>query len=257
MTYRFRLLLCFVSLVTAFSLNAVAQISPGSVTSAPWPVYVYDTETLQKGNIIISGVSGIGFLADDTNSYSIYSSLDFGITDRLLVSVAASGSSDDSSSWGLDDTILHAKYKVLDGESFDFAVAGMLERLPYMEDGGYSAFDGLVMGIVQKNVGAFGVYGQVGYSSRNQVFEGFGARYDILGRAIVTGNFSHRHEGNFFEDALPEDISGVRSTVYATVYVPVGSRVGLTAAYGRTLLPIHEGDPATSFLTFGLGVRLH
>jgi len=105
-------------------------------------------------------------------------------------------------------------------------------------------------------VGAFGAYGQIGYSSRKQVFEGFGARYDILGKAIVTGNFSYRHEGDFFEDLLPEERSGVRATAYATVYVPVGSRVGLTMAYGRTLLPIREEDPSISFCTFGLGVRL-
>lgn len=256
MTRRFKLFLCFLGLAMMFSLDAVAQISPGSVTSSPWPVYVYDTETLQGGNIIISGVGGVGFLADDSQSYSIYSSLDFGITDRFLISFAASGSSDDSSSWKLDDTILHAKYKVMDGEGFDFAVAGMLERLPYMEDAGFSAFDGQIIGIAQKNIGAFAAYGQVGYSSRKQVFEGIGARYDILGRAIVTGNFSHRHEGGFFDDLLPEEISGVRAVTYMTVYVPVGSRVGLTGSVGRTLLPIREGDPPTSFCTFGLGVRL-
>ncbi len=257
MICRVKCLMFFAGTLLVFSLNAVAQISPGSVTSAPWPVYVYDTETLQKGSIILSGVGGIGFLADDTKSYSIYSSLDFGITDRLLLSIAASGSSDDSSDWKVDDTILHAKFKAVDGESFDVAVVGMLERLPYMEDAGYTPYDGQFIGIVQKDFGAFAAYGQVGYSSRKQAFEGFGARYDILGRVIVTGNFSHRHKGDFFEDMLPEEISGVRAITYATVYVPVGSRLGLTGAVGRTLLPIHEGDPATSFCTFGLGVRLH
>lgn len=256
MKSHFKLLTTAIGLVLIFGLNAYAQISPGSVTSAPWPVYVYDTETMPGGSIVFSAVGGIGFLADDTQSHSVYASFDFGITDRFLVSVAASGSSDETTDWKLDDTILHAKYRVVDGESLDFAVAGMLERLPYMDDAGFSAYDGQFMGIVQKTAGPFAAYGQVGYSSRKQVFEGFGARVDILGRAIVTGNFSHRHKGDFFENLLPEEISGVRAVTYATVYVPVGSRVGLTGAVGRTLLPIHEGEPATSFCTFGLGVRL-
>ena len=49
---------------------------------------------------------------------------------------------------------------------------------------------------------------------------------------------------------------GFNNARHATVYVPVGSRVGLTGAAGRTLMPMKAGDPATSFCTFGLGVRL-
>jgi hypothetical protein len=241
--------------MTLFGLNAVAQISPGSVTSSPWPVYVFDTETLEKGMVVLSGVGGIGFLGDNTKSYSIYSGLDLGITSRFLVSFAVSGSQSETSNWKLDGTVIHAKYKIVDRDSFDFAIAGNLERLPYMEDAGYTPFDGHIMGIVQKSVRAFAAYGQIGYSSRKQPFEGFGARYDILGKAIISGNFSYRHDGDFF-NGLSEGISGVRAITYATVYVPVGSRVGLTGAVGRTLLPINAGDPATYFCTFGLGVRL-
>ena len=149
MTLCFRLFLGFIVLVLAFSLNAVAQISPGSVSSAPWPVYVHDTETLVEGNIIISAIGGIGFLPDDTNSHSIYSELDLGISSRFLVAFAMSGSKDESSDWSLDDTVFHAKYKFWDGESVDFAVAGTLERLPYMRDTGHSAYDGQIMAMAQ------------------------------------------------------------------------------------------------------------
>ena len=259
MTHRVGLFLWSIAFLLLFSGGAVAQISPGTVTggASPWPVYVYDTETLQKGNVIVSGIGGVGFKGDNTKSYSIYSGLDLGITERFLISFAVSGSSGESTGWQLDDTIIHAKYKVVDKESVDFAIAGTLERLPFMKDAGYTPYDGQIMGIIQKSVGGFAAYGQVGYSSRKQAFEGFGARYDFSGRIILSGNFSYRHSGDFYKGLLPEDISGVRATTYATVYVPVGSRVGLTGAVGRTLLPLKAGDPATSFCTFGLGVRLH
>jgi len=126
-----------------------------------------------------------------------------------------------------------------------------------MEDSGHTPYDGQVMAILQKSAGDFAAYGQIGYSSRKQLFEGVGARYDFSGKAILSGNFSYRHEGDFFEGLLPEEISGVKAIAYATVYIPLGSRVGLTGAVGRTLLPIHAEDPATAFCTFGLGVRLH
>jgi len=259
MTHRTRLFLYSVVMFTAFSATAAAQISPGTLTggASPWPVYVYDTETLQKGNVIVSGIGGIGFLGDGTKSQSVYSGLDLGITNRFLISFALSGSSGESTGWQLDATVIHAKYKVVDRDSFDFAIAGNLERLPFMKDAGYSAYDGQMMAIAQKSVAGFAVYGQIGYSSRKQPFEGFGARYDFFGRAIISGNFSYRHDGDFYQGLLPEDMIGVRGTAYATVYVPVGSRVGLTGAIGRTLLPVRAGDPATSFCTFGLGVRLH
>ncbi len=256
MSCQFRLFLFSAVFAAALVTNATAQISQGSVTSSPWPVYVYDTETMEKGMVVLSGIGGVGFLADNT-SYSIYSGLDLGITNRFLVSLAVSGSEDETSNWKIDDTIIHAKYKIVDRESFDFAIAGTLERLPYMKDVGYSAYDGQFMAIAQESVGNFAVYGQLGYSSRKQACEGFGARYDFFGRAIVSGNFSYRHEGDFYQGLLPEQISGVRAITYATLYVPVGSRVGLTGAVGRTLLPVKAGDPATSFCTFGLGVRLH
>jgi hypothetical protein len=259
MTYRFRLFLCSIAFVAAFSLNAAAQISPGSLTggASPWPVYVYDTETLEKGNVIVSGIGGVGFLADHTKSYSIYSELDLGITDRFIVAFAVSGSSDETTDWKLDDTVIHAKYKAVDRDIVDFAVAGIVERLPYMEDSGHSIYDGQIIGIVQAGKGGFAAYGQIGYSSRKQLFEGVGASYDIAGKVIVSGNFSYRHEGDFYEGVPPEEISGVKAITYATVYVPVGSRVGLTGAVGRTLMPLHAGDSSTSFCTFGLGVRLH
>jgi hypothetical protein len=258
-TYRIRLFLCLIALVAIFAMNAAAQIAPGTLTggATPWPVYVYDTETLNKGNVILSGIGGVGFLADNSKSYSIYSGLDLGITNRFLISIAVSGSTGETTGWQLDDTVFHAKYKVVDRDSFDFAVAGNIERLPFMEDAGHTAFDGQIMGIVQKSAGQFAAYGQLGYSSRKQLFEGFGARYDFSGKAIVSGNFSYRHEGSFYEGLLPEDLIGVRATIYATVYVPVGSRVGLTGAVGRTLLPVKAGDPAAYYCTFGLGVRLH
>lgn len=256
MTKYARLLLFFAGLWLIFTISAAAQISPGSVSSSPWPVYVYDTETLERGMIVVSGVGGIGFLGDGTKSYSIYSGLDLGITNRFLVSVAVSGSRSEGSGWGIDDTIIHAKYKIVRRETFEFAIAGNLERLPYMEDAGYTPYDGQVIAIAQKSAGPFAVYGQIGYSSRKQPFEGFGARYDILGRAVVSGNFSYRHDGDFLK-TLPAGMSGVRAVTYATVYVPVGSRVGLTGSVGRTLKPIIAGDPATSFCTFGMGVRLH
>lgn len=256
MTYRIRLFLCSIGFVLAFCVNAAAQIAPGSVSSAPWPVYVHDTETLEEDNIIVSAIGGIGFLPDDTTSNSIYSELDLGISSRFLIAFAMSAAKDEASGWNFDDTVLHAKYKLLDGEKVDFAIAGSLERLPFMKETGHSAYDGQVIAIAQKSIGSYGIYGQIGYSSRNQVFEGFGAKYDFSGKAIVTGNFSYRHQGDFFEGLLPEQISGVKAIMYTTVYASVGSRVGLTAAFGRTLLPINEGVPATLFCTFGFGVRL-
>lgn len=258
MTVRIRLIAFLIFFAVAFAVNAIAQIAPGTITSAsPWPIYVYDTETLERGNVILSGIGGVGFLADGTKSYSIYSGLDLGITNRFLVSVAVSGSTGEGSDWKIDDTVVHAKFKLVDRDSFDFAIAGNLERLPFMKDAGYSAFDGQFMAIAQKSIRSFAAYGQIGYSSRKQLFEGVGARYDFFGKAIVSGNFSYRHEGKFYKGMLPEEISAVKATTYATIYVPAGSRVGLTAAVGRTLMPINPADKPTSFCTFGLGVRLH
>ncbi len=258
MADRVRLLLLSLLLLTAFTVNVAAQISSETLTGAsPWPVYVYDTETLEKGNVILSGVGGIGFLADDSKSYSVYSGLDLGITNRFLVSVAVSGSGSESSSWKIDSGVFHAKYKLIDRDTFAFALAGNLERLPYMKDAGYSAYDGQVMAVAQKSIGGFAAYGQIGYSSRKQAFEGAGARYDFFGKAIVSGNFSYRHDGQFYAGMLPEDISAVRATTYATLYVPIGSRVGLTGSVGKTLMPINPADSSIMFCTFGLGVRLH
>jgi len=256
MEKRVRLFLLSLALCAAFTAHAAAQIS--TLTGAsPWPVYVYDTETLPKGSVILSGIGGIGFLADDTRSYSAYSGLDLGISDRFLISLAISGSSDDTKSWKIDDTVVHAKYKLIDRDRFDFAIAGNLERLPFMKDAGYSAFDGQVFAVAQTSIRSFAAYGQIGYSSRKQAFEGVGARYDFFGRAILSGNFSYRHDGKFYQGLSIEEISAVRATAYATVYVPVGSRVGLTGSVGRTLVPINPGDPSITFCTFGLGVRLH
>ena len=259
MNYRFRLLLVSIGFVMAFCLDAAAQISPGEVTggASPWPVYVYDTEMLEKGNVIVSGIGGVGFLGDGTRSYSIYSELDLGITSRFLVATAVSGSRGEASNWNLDDTVIHTKCRILDKDTVDFAVAGIVERLPYMKESGYSAYDGQIIAIVQAGAGGFATYGQIGYSSRKQVFEGIGARYDFAGKAIVSGNFSYRHDGDFYQGLAPDEISGVKATAYATVYVPAGSRVGFTGAVGRTLMPMNAGDPATWFCTFGFGVRLH
>jgi hypothetical protein len=247
-----------IGVVLVFSGSAAAQITPGSVTggAAPWPVYVYDTETLERGSVIVSGIGGVGILPENSKSYSIYSGLDLGLSSRLLFSFAVSGSKGESTGWQLDDTVVHAKYKIFDGESFDFALAGIVERLPFMAESGYTPVDAQFVGIAQKSMGPFAAYGQMGYSSRKQLFEGVGARYDLFGKAIISGNLSYRHEGDFFKGLPRDEISAVKGATYVTLYMPLGARAGLTGAVGRTLLPIQSGDPATSFCTFGFGVRL-
>src|SRR5215813_5631972 len=85
--------------------QAPAGIDTGSLTR--WPPYVHDVETLNRGRIVMSLVTGHSETAGRLRSTSLYSEFEFGLSDHLLLAVAGSTSFSNAAATKLDDAVIH------------------------------------------------------------------------------------------------------------------------------------------------------
>jgi hypothetical protein len=185
--------------------------------------------------------------------------LEFGVTNRLLVAVAGSTSFSNTAATKLDDVVMHLRYRFSSGSGGrpSFAIAANIQRQAFLRGTGISPYEGQLMIISEKGFGRFTIYGQAGYTTRNQPFEGLGVRRGIGDRLILTGNYSYKHGRLFTYSAPIQTPSRPTSTViYATAYYSVSDRVGLTAAIGRTFPGRSDSGGFTRFASFGIGFAL-
>ena len=248
------LLLCVFACVA--HAQAPAGIDTGSLTR--WPPYVHDAETLDRGRIVMSLVGGHSVTDDRLGNNPLYMGLEFGVTNRFLVAVAASTSVSSGAATKLDDAVVHLRYRIANESprSPAFAVAATVQRQTFLRGTGISPYELQLALIAEKAMLGFAFYGQAGYTTRSQPFEGVGVRRPIGERLIVSANYSYRH-GGLFETSnfanLPRPTSSV---AYATAYYSVSGRLGLTAAFGRSF-PSQTGSGGyTRFFSAGFGFAL-
>ena len=242
-------------------ISAVAQapagLSTGSLTR--WPPYVYDTETLNKGRLVFSTVGGPSHTGGDLRNSSLYAGFEIGVTDRLLLAVAGSTSFSSAVATKLDDVVMHLRYRFSTGSGGrpSFAIASNIQRQTFLRGTGISLYEGQFMIISEKEFRPVAIYGQAGYTTRNQPFEGLGVRTGIGQRLIFTANYSYKH-GKLFSDAVPAGAAPrpTSTVAYATLYYSVSDRVGLTAAIGRTFPSRSDSGGFTRFASFGIGFAL-
>ena len=237
--------------------QAPAGVATGSLTR--WPPYVYDTETLNEGRLVFSTVSGLSHTGGDLRNTSLYSGLEIGVTNRLLLAVAGSTSLSSAAATKLDDVVIHLRYRFSTGSGGrpSFAIATNVQQQTFLRGTGISPYEGQLMIISEKGFRRVTVYGQAGYTTRNQPFEGLGVRTGIGQRLILTGNYSYKH-GKLFSSVVPVGTPPrpTSTVAYATLYYSVSDRVGLTAAIGRTFPSRSDSGGFTRFASFGIGFAL-
>jgi hypothetical protein len=248
------LLLCGFACVA--HAQAPAGIDTGSLTR--WPPYVHDAETLDRGRIVMSLVGGHSLTGDRLRNSSLYMGLEFGLTNRFLLAVAGSTSVSSGAATKLDDAVVHLRYRIANESpgSPAFAVAATAQRQTFLRGTGISPYELQLALIAEKGMLGFAFYGQAGYTTRSQPFEGVGVRRTIGERLIVSANYSYRH-GRLFETSnsaiTPRPTSSV---AYATAYYSVSGRLGLTAAFGRSFPSQTDSGGFTRFFSAGFGFAL-
>ena len=255
------LFLASVVLVGCFCCSARAQapagIDTGSLTR--WPPYVHDAETLNRGRIVMSLVSGHSVTGDHLRNTSLYAGLEFGLTDRLLLAVAGSTSFSNGAATKLDDAVVQLRYRFANESTRRpaVAIAVTVQRQTFLGGTGISPYEAQFSLVSEKALGGFAFYGQAGYTTRNQPFEGLGIRRSIGERLVVSGNYSYRHGKVLGE--TPATLLKSRPTsavAYATAYYSVSGRLGLTAAVGRSFPSQTDSGGLTRFVSFGFGYAI-
>lgn len=248
------LLLC--SLVCVAHAQAPAGIDTGSLTR--WPPYVHDAETLNRGRIVMSLVGGHSLTGDRLRNSSLYMGLEFGLTNRFLVAVAGSTSVSSGAATKLDDAVVHLRYRIENESSRSpaFAVAATVQRQTFLRGTGISPYELQLALIAEKRMLGFAFYGQAGYTTRSQPFEGVGARRPIGERLIVSANYSYRHGRLFDTSNVAITPRPTSSVAYATAYYSVSGRLGLTAAFGRSFPSQTDSGGFTRFFSAGFGFAL-
>jgi len=240
----------------AAGAQAPAGVSTGSLTR--WPPYVYDTETLNQGRLVFSTVGGLSHTGGDLRNSSLYSGFEIGVTDRLLLAVAGSTSFSSAVATKLDDVVMHLRYRFSTGSGGrpSFAIASNIQRQTFLRGTGISLYEGQFMIISEREFRRLAIYGQAGYTTRNQPFEGMGIRTGS-GRLNFTANYSYKH-GKLFSGAVPAGAAPrpTSTVVYTTLYYSLSDRVGLTAAIGRTFPSRSDSGGFTRFASFGIGFAL-
>jgi hypothetical protein len=248
------LLLCGLSCVAL--AQAPAGIDTGSLTR--WPPYVHDAETLNRGRIVMSLVGGHSVSGDRLRNSSLYMGLEVGLTNRFLVAVAGSTSVSSGAATKLDGAVVQMRYRVANESlrSPAFAIAATVQHQTFLRGTGISPYELQLALIAEKAMLGFAFYGQAGYTTRSQPFEGVGVRRTIGERLIVSGNYSYRH-GKLFETSnfavTPRPTSSV---AYATAYYSVSGRLGLTASFGRSFPSQTDFGGFTRFFSAGFGFAL-
>jgi hypothetical protein len=251
-----RLIVVGASLCAVARAQAPAGIDTGSLTR--WPPYVHDVETLERGRIVMSLVSGHSVTADRLRNTSLYAEMEFGLSNRLLLAIAGSTSFSNSAATKLDDAVIHLRYRFNDESTRRpaLAFAFTAQRQTFLGGTGISPYEAQFALISEKAVRHFAIYGQTGYTTRNQPFQGVGVRRAI-GRLVISGNYSYRY-GRLFNErtiALPK-AHPTNAVVYATAYYSVSDRLGLTAAVGRSFPSHTDSGGYTQFFSFGFGYAL-
>src|SRR5262249_5088769 len=182
-----------------------------------------------------------------------------GLTDRLLLAVAGSTSFSNSAPTKVDDALVHLRYRFTNETTRRpaLAIAATFQRQAFLSHTGISPYEAQFCLISEKAVAGFAFYGQAGYTTRNQAFEGLGIRRPIGERLTVSGNYSYRH-GKLFGER-PNALLKSRPTsavAYATTYYGVSDRLGLTAAVGRSFPSHTDLGGFTRFFSFGFGYAL-
>ena len=248
------LLLCASTCVAR--AQAPAGIDTGSLTR--WPPYVHDAETLNRGRIVMSVVGGHSITGDRLRNSSLYMGFEFGLTDRFLLAVAASTSVSSSAATKVDDAVVHLRYRIANESSTRpaFAVAATLQRQTFLAGTPISPYEFQLALITEKAMRGFAFYGQAGYTSRSQPFEGVGVRRALGERLIVSANYSYRHRRFFETSSFAATQRPTSSVAYATAYYSVSDRLGLTASYGRSFPSQTDSGGFTRFFSAGFGFAL-
>ncbi len=243
-----------------FQSAAQAQAPAGIATDSlvRWPPYVYDTEMPNRGRVVMSVVGGRSYTGGDLGDASLYSGLEIGLTDRLLLAIAGSTATSTAAATKLDEAAVEARYRFASEARRRPALAlgGSLKRVTFLEGTGVSPYEAQISLIAQKSAIGCSFYGQAGYTTRNQPFEGFGISRPLGERLVVSGNYSYRH-GRLFSKSVPLPAGTPTSAVvYATGYFALSDRVGLTAAVGRSFPSHSDSGGFTRFVTVGMGFAL-
>jgi outer membrane scaffolding protein for murein synthesis (MipA/OmpV family) len=137
------------------------------------------------------------------------------------------------------------------------AIAVTVQRQTFLSGTGISPYEAQLAFISEKAVRGFAVYGQVGYTTRNQPFQGLGIRRSIGERLVVSGNYSYRN-GKVFGETTPSlsNSHPTSAVAYATAYYSVSGRLGLTAAAGRSFPSQTDSGGFTRFFSFGFGYAI-
>jgi hypothetical protein len=254
-------LISLLLIIFGFGVAARAQAPAGlgidSLTR--WPPYVYDTETFNRGRIVTSLVGSFSHTGGSLRDQSLYADIEMGITNRFLLAVSTSATASNLAPSKIDSVFVHARYRFLDESKKRPALAliANVERTTFLASTPYTPYEGQFALTAEKLLcRSTTLYGQAGYTTRNQPFEGIGLRRSIHGRLVLSGNYSYRH-GSLFQHNQPVEIlPPTSSALYFVAYYSATDRLGLTASFGRTF-PTHAlSGGFTRFASIGFGFSL-
>jgi hypothetical protein len=206
---------------------------------------------------------GIGYYRLDGASHMNVPSLDFGygLTERWQVSASVPfyrTSFEGSTSRGLDDMYLSAKWTILDpaetDSQFGFAVSPVVEMLSAGAPDGRLHFAFPVS--IELRRQPYRIYGSTGYFTRGSLFNAVAIERALESGLVVTGALTHSY--SMKEDALLDTmgVSRNRMDVTGALAYPVFGSAAAYVSIGRTLTSIAEGG-TTLALSGGLSFRFN
>lgn len=204
---------------------------------------------------------GVGYYRMDGASHMNVPALDFGygLTNRWQVSASVPfyrSSFDGTTSRGLDDTYLSAKWTVIDpaetDAGFGLAVSPLVEVLSAGAPDGRVHFAFPVSLELRRQ--PYRLYGSTGYFTRGSLFTALAIERALQSGLVITGALTHSYSTR--DDAML-DATGVgrtRMDITGAAAYPVFGSAAAYVSLGRTLTRIDEGG-TTLALGAGLSFR--
>jgi hypothetical protein len=169
-----------------------------------------------------------------------------GVTDRMHVSASVpfySVSYDGTTTRGLDDVYLSAKYTVVDPtltlSEFGLAVSPVVEVLSAGMPGRRVHFAFPVSMEIRRL--PFRVYGATGYFTRGSFFSGAALEWTSPGGVTLTSGLTQSY--SMKDDVMLDSLSvgRHRMDVFGSVARPIGNTMGVSMNVGRSLSSLEEG----------------
>jgi hypothetical protein len=244
---------------TSSTVPAAAEFPTQVTTFRQFGSWLDDASAAERGQGYASISAGYWRLAGLSQTNVPMMAAGLGVTDRMQVSASVPFyrlSYDGTTSRGLDDVYLSAKYTLIDPtltiSEFGLAVSPVLEVLSAGWPGGRVHFAFPVSMEIRRL--PFRVYGAAGYFTRGAFFSGGAVEWTSPNGVTLTGGLIQSY--STMEDAVLDTlaIGRQRVDVHGTVARAIGNTVGVSISVGRSLTSLEEGGTSLA-ISGGIAFR--